>query len=86
MDPAPASHADDRDSDGLADILAAPAPDESTAPATATAPVAVATTEEPRADRVSEAVKLTGQALHAWLSVLQAPAVALHEPTHSRTR
>lgn len=31
---------------------------------------------EPRSERFQAAVRLTGQAVHAWLSVLQAPALA----------
>jgi hypothetical protein len=85
LDPERFAFADDRDFDGLPDSLFARP--EITAPAPEREEVAaVAVAEEPRGDRVSEAVKLTGQALHAWLSVLQAPAVALHEPTHSRVR
>lgn len=54
--------------------------------AAATAEVAVEPAKETRTERFSAAVRLTGQALHAWMSVLQAPRIAYSEPTDAISR
>lgn len=54
-------------------------------------PALVAAAEPPAVEpsqerRIEEAVRLTGQAIHAWLSVLQAPSVALDAPSDTLSR
>ncbi len=46
----------------------------------------VATAESQESSRLSSALKLTGQAIHAWMSVLQAPAVAYSESSNTLSR
>lgn len=66
-----------RDADGLPDdLLYVPAPAIVHQP---TPPDPEPTAAPEQAARLAAAVRLTGQAVHAWMSLLQAPSVALDE-------
>ncbi len=64
-----------RDADGIDDVKIASADLPREEPQVVTVDVAEPQAPYSRAVRFSSAVHLTGQAVHAWLSLLQAPAV-----------
>lgn len=77
------AYALNREAEGLA-ITETPALEPPAVAAAETAPTP-APVNQPAA-RLQSAVRLTGQALHAWLSVLQAPTVALEGDTTTVSR
>ncbi len=69
-----------RNADGLPEIWRTePSPAILAAVTPAPAPTERSESEPPKTERLVAAVRLTGQALHAWMSLLQAPSVALDE-------